>query len=354
MEWYKLKAAGVKESAIEKLMNRLDSYEDIFKLDKDQLRFYFQFDDETIEAIYSSKNINLENEIKKYEKQGINIISLKNEYYPEKLKNISHPPLFLYYRGDLSLTEKKTIGVVGTRRPTVYGRNVCEKIIDELVNAGVVTVSGLASGIDTVCHKRTIEKKGKTIAVVGSGLDVIYPAENKNYWKIIGEEGLLVSEYPLGTPPNNFNFPRRNRIIAGLSRGVAVIESKEKGGSLITASLALEEGREVFAVPGDIYSPASAGTNELIKKSEAKLITSGKDILDEYGWESGKEKESEPDIVLSEDERVIYNILTVEKSLDELITESGMRAKNLLALLMEMEINGIVSSISGGKYRRKK
>lgn len=266
MEWYKLKAAGVKESAIEKLMNRLDSYEDIFKLDKDQLRFYFQFDDETIEAIYSSKNINLENEIKKYEKQGINIISLKDEYYPEKLKNISHPPLFLYYRGDLSLTEKKTIGVVGTRRPTVYGRNVCEKIIDELVNAGVVTVSGLASGIDTVCHKRTIEKKGKTIAVVGSGLDVIYPAENKNYWKIIGEEGLLVSEYPLGTPPNNFNFPRRNRIIAGLSRGVAVIESKEKGGSLITASLALEEGREVFAVPGDIYSPASAGTNELIKK----------------------------------------------------------------------------------------
>ena len=354
MEWYKLKAAGVKESAIEKLMNRLDSYEDIFKLDKDQLRFYFQFDDETIEVIYSSKNINLENEIKKYEKQGINIISLKDEYYPEKLKNISHPPLFLYYRGDLSLTEKKTIGVVGTRRPTVYGRNVCEKIIDELVNAGVVTVSGLASGIDTVCHKRTIEKKGKTIAVVGSGLDVIYPAENKNYWKIIGEEGLLVSEYPLGTPPNNFNFPRRNRIIAGLSRGVAVIESKEKGGSLITASLALEEGREVFAVPGDIYSPASAGTNELIKKSEAKLITSGKDILDEYGWESGKEKESEPDIVLSEDERVIYNILTVEKSLDELITESGMRAKNLLALLMEMEINGIVSSISGGKYRRKK
>lgn len=354
MEWYKLKAAGVKESAIEKLMNRLDSYEDIFKLDKDQLRFYFQFDDETIEAIYFSKNINLENEIKKYEKQGINIISLKDEYYPEKLKNISHPPLFLYYRGDLSLTEKKTIGVVGTRRPTVYGRNVCEKIIDELVNAGVVTVSGLALGIDTVCHKRTIEKKGKTIAVVGSGLDVIYPAENKNYWKIIGEEGLLVSEYPLGTPPNNFNFPRRNRIIAGLSRGVAVIESKEKGGSLITASLALEEGREVFAVPGDIYSPASAGTNELIKKSEAKLITSGKDILDEYGWESGKEKESEPDIVLNEDERVIYNILTVEKSLDELITESGMRAKNLLALLMEMEINGIVSSISGGKYRRKK
>ena len=118
--------------------------QDIFKLDKDQLRFYFQFDDETIEAIYSMKNINLENEIKKYEKQGINIISLKDEYYPEKLKNISHPPLFLYYRGDFSLAEKKTIGVVGTRRPTVYGRNVCEKIIDELVNAGVVTVSGLA------------------------------------------------------------------------------------------------------------------------------------------------------------------------------------------------------------------
>lgn len=354
MEWYRLRAAGIKDSAVEKLMERLENYEDIFKLDKDQLRFYFQFDNEMIEKIFFSKNLNLEKEIQRYENYGIKIISLKDKNYPEKLKNISHPPLFLYYKGDITLTEKRTIGIVGTRRPTVYGKNACEKIIDDLVSAGVVTVSGLASGIDSVCHRRTLEKKGKTIAVVGSGLDVIYPAENRKYWNLIGEEGLIISEYPLGTPPNNFNFPRRNRIIAGLSRGTAVIESKEKGGSLITAALALEEGREVFAVPGDIYSPASAGTNELIKKSEAKLITSGKDILDEYGWKAGKENTAECELPLDENERAVYSILTVEKSLDEMIAESGIKAKNLLAILMDMEIKGIVSSISGGKYRRKK
>lgn len=356
MEWYRLRASGVKDSVVGKLMEKLNSYEDIFKLDKDQLKFYFKFSDDIINSIYRSKEIDLEREIKKLLDLGIKIISFKDENYPQNLKNISQPPLFLYYMGDLSLAEGKIIGIVGTRRATVYGKNCCEKIVDDLVGADVVTVSGLAAGIDTICHKRTIEKGGKTIAVVGSGLDVIYPTENRKYWKEIGENHLLISEYPLGTPPNNFNFPRRNRIIAGLSQGVAVIESKEKGGSLITAYLALEEGRDVFAVPGDIYSPASMGTNELIKNSEAKLITSGKDILDEYGWKAGKKKEKqiECSIPMNEEERKIYEILTVEKNLDEIIVESRMKAGNLLAILMDMEIKGIVSSISGGKYRRKK
>ena len=147
----------------------------------------------------------------------------------------------------------------------------------------------------------------------------------------------------------------RNRIIAGLSKGVAVIESKEKGGSLITAYLALEEGRDVFAVPGDIFSPVSAGTNELIKKSEAKLITSGKDILEEYGWDISQKNSTDfLDIPMNEMERKVYEILSTEKNLDEIIAESGIKAGNLLALLMEMEIKGIVSSVSGGKYRRKK
>lgn len=356
MEWYRLRVAGVKDSIVGKLMEKLENYEDIFKLDKNQLGFYFQFSDDIISSIYHSRNIDLEKEIKKLSDLGIKIVSLKDKNYPENLKNISQPPLFLYYMGDLSLAEGKIIGIVGTRRATVYGRNCCEKVVDDLVNADVVTVSGLATGIDTICHKRTIERGGKTIAVVGSGLDVIYPSENRKYWKEIGENHLLISEYPLGTPPNNFNFPRRNRIIAGLSKGIAVIESKEKGGSLITAYLALEEGRDVFAVPGDIYSPASMGTNELIKNSEAKLITSGKDILKEYGWGVGKKKENqiECSIPMDENEKKIYEILTVEKNLDEIIMESKMKAGSLLAILMDMEIKGIISSISGGKYRRKK
>ncbi len=356
MEWYRLRAAGVKDLIIENLMKKLESYQEIFLLDRNQLKLYFQIDDEAINLIYYSRNMDLTEHFEKLKSLNINVVSLKDETYPEALKNISHPPLFLYYQGDLSLAQEKTIGVVGTRRATVYGKNCCEKIVDDLINGGVVTVSGLALGIDTVCHKRTLERGGKTIAVVGSGLDVIYPSENKKYWNEISEKGLLISEFPLGTPPNPYNFPQRNRIIVGLSKGVAVIESKEKGGSLITAGLALEEGRDVFAVPGDIYSPASIGTNELIKKSEAKLITSGMDILDEYGWSiiQKERKNTECSIPMDGNEKKIYNILSIEKNLDEIILESGIKAGNLLAILMNMEIKGIVASISGGKYRRKK
>lgn len=357
MEWYRLKAAGIKDSIIGRLMKELENYQDIFLLDRNQLKKYFKIDDETVNIIYESRNADFSEEFKKLEKLNIKVISIKDEKYPERLKQIAQPPVFLYYRGDISLAGKeKTIAVVGTRKPTVYGKNSCERIIDELIEGDITTISGLALGIDTVCHKRTLQKGGKTIAVVGSGLDVVYPYENKKYWEEIGEKGLLLSEFPPETPPNAYNFPRRNRIIAGLSRGVAVIESKSKGGSLITAYLALEEGRDVFAVPGDIFSPASEGTNELIKKSEAKLITSGKDILDEFGWNTLK-KEKEENLCkfsMTEEEYKIYEILNVEKNLDEIILESGIKAGNLLALLMEMEIKGIVSSISGGKYRRKK
>lgn len=356
MEWYRLKTVGIKDSVIRKLMAEFESYQEIFMLDRNKLKKYFQLDDDTINSIYISRNKDLTKEKEKLENLEIKIISLKDEEYPKPLKNISQPPLFLHYRGDISLaSNEKIIGIVGTRRATVYGKNACERIVDDLVLGGVVTVSGLASGIDTICHKRTLQRGGKTIAVVGSGLDVIYPSENKKYWKEIGEKGLIISEFPLGTPPNNFNFPMRNRIIAGLSRGVAVIESKAKGGSLITSYIALEEGRDVFAVPGDIFSPVSVGTNELIKKSEAKLITSGKDILEEYNWNfSEKEKNNENNIPMNEIERKIYNILSTEKNLDEIIIESGIKAGNLLALLMEMEIKEIISSVSGGKYRRKK
>lgn len=356
MEWYRLKMAGIKDSVIIKLMKEFDSYQEIFMISRDKFKQYFKFADEVINSIYDSRNRDFSKEKEKLKNLGIKVISIVDDEYPVFLKNISSPPLFLHYRGDISLADsEKIIGVVGTRRATVYGRNACEKIVDDLVDGDVVTVSGLASGIDTVCHKRTLQKGGKTIAVVGSGLDVIYPAENRKYWQEIGEKGLIISEFPLGTPPNNFNFPMRNRIIAGLSKGVAVIESKEKGGSLITAYLALEEGRDVFAVPGDIFSPVSAGTNELIKKSEAKLITSGKDILEEFGWNISQKSEADfLDISMNEMERKVYEILSTEKNLDEIIAESGIKAGNLLALLMEMEIKGIVSSVSGGKYRRKK
>lgn len=351
MEWYRLRIIGLKDSIIAKLMLHFEKYNDIFLLDKELLKLYFKFDDETISLIYQSKKTNLEKELTFFKEKNINIISLKDKNYPINLKNISHPPLFLYYKGDISIANEKTIGIVGTRRPTTYGKRVCEKITNDLVKSQVTIVSGLALGIDTISHKTTLENNGKTIAVVGSGLDIIYPRENKKYWEEIGEKGLLISEFPLGTEPLSYNFPMRNRIIVGLSKGIVVVESKEKGGSLITASLALEEGRDVFAIPGDIYSPVSTGTNNLIKNSEAKLITSSEDILKEFNWPI--KEFNKINLNLSEDELKIYNILEKEKSLDELIIITGIKAKILLAILMEMEINGYILSISGGKYIRK-
>ncbi|WP_300360665.1 DNA-processing protein DprA [Fusobacterium sp.] len=351
MEWYRLRIVKIKYKNILKLMNSFENYQDIFKLTDEQLKLYFKFDDETILLLHKSKKINLEEELKSLKNLGIKIVSLKDKDYPINLKNISHPPVFLYYKGDLNLADKNTIGIVGTRKPTIYGKRVCEKITCELVESDVVTVSGLAFGIDTICHKTTLENNGKTIAVVGSGLDIPYPKENKNYWEEIGKKGLIISEFPMGTEPIAYNFPLRNRIIVGLSKGIVVIESKEKGGSLITAGLALEEGRDVFSVPGDIYSPASIGTNNLIKNSEAKLVTCGEDILKEFNWDI-KEK-NKVNLNLSEDEFKIYNSLIKEKNLDELVVSTGIKPKILLAILMDMEINGYISSISGGKYIRK-
>ena len=338
MEWYKLRAAGVKDSIIRNLMSAFKEYLDIFKLDEFQ-------------KIIDSQTLSLDEEIKNLKKNKVKVLSLKSSNYPEELKNISQPPVYLYYKGDISLLKGKRIGVVGTRKATVYGKITCEKMTEDLVNNEITTVSGLALGIDSICHKKTLDKNGKTIAVVGSGLDVIYPKENRILWENIEKSGLIISEYPLGTEPIGYNFPMRNRIIVGLSRGILVIESQKKGGSLITAELALEEGREVFAVPGDIFSPSSEGCNNLIKNSQAKLTTDVKDIIIEYGWELKNNKNN--NLKLTSYEEKIFFLLEKEKNLDELILGTSLKASEILSILMDLEIKHIIVSIPGGKYRRK-
>ncbi|MHD0318404.1 DNA-processing protein DprA [Fusobacterium sp. THCT1E2] len=351
MEWYKLRAANVKDSVIRNLMSAFKEYLDIFKLDEFQLRKYFNIDDGEYKKIINSKTLSLDKEIENLKKNKVKVLSLKSQNYPEELKNISQPPVFLYYKGDISLLENRRIGVVGTRKATTYGRITCEKMTEDLIENGITTVSGLALGIDSICHKRTLEKSGKTIAVVGSGLDIIYPKENRILWEQIEKYGLIISEYPLGTEPIGYNFPMRNRIIVGLSRGILVIESQKKGGSLITAELALEEGREVFAVPGDIFSPSSEGCNNLIKNSQAKLTTDVKDIIVEYEWKIKNNKNSNLDLTSYEEK--IFSLLEKEKNLDELILESSFKASEILSILMDLEIKHIIVSIPGGKYRRK-
>lgn len=352
MEWYRLVVTKLKDSSFRTLLKKFKNYEDIFLLDKIHLKKYCNLDEEEIEKIYCSKDINLEDELKKLELKGVSLLFIRDIDYPEELKNIAKPPIFLYYIGDIGLLQKRKIAVVGTRRATSYGKIACDKIVRELVENEIVTVSGLAAGIDSICHKKTLEYGGKTIAVIGSGLDVVYPRENEKLWKVIGEKGLIIGEYPLGTEPFAYNFPMRNRIIVGISQGVVVVESKSKGGSLITAELALEEGREVFAIPGEIFSPASEGCNSLIKNSSAKLITSVEDILEEFGWKQKKIVE-ENKLNLTDYEKKIYNVLEREKNLDEIIEETSMKAGEILSILMDLEVKKIVISVAGGKYRRK-
>ncbi|MGL5055341.1 MAG: DNA-processing protein DprA [Fusobacteriaceae bacterium] len=352
-EWYKLKVKGLSDSNIRILLGVTKTYSEIFTLTREQFTLYLNFNDEIIDKIMSSEQIDLELEQKKLEENKVKVLFIQDEEYPESLKNIGTPPLFLYYKGNIELLKEFIIGVVGTRNATCYGRVACEKFTLGLVEAGIVTVSGLALGIDTICHKKTLLEKGKTIAIVGSGLDVIYPKENRSLWEEIAKEGLLISEYPLGTQPQQYHFPMRNRIIAGISNGILVVESKKKGGSLITASIAVEEGKDVFAVPGEIFSDFSQGCNDLIKNSQAKLVVKVEDILEEYGIKiSVLNKKSK--LELSKLEKEVYETLNTNKSLDEILIEVKGKTSEVLATLVDLEIKGLVVATLGGCYMKKK
>ena len=216
-------------------------------------------------------------EIKKLQEQKVKVITILDGGYPQRLKEIYLPPIVLFYRGNLSLINRRAVAIVGSRDHSKYAKDCIHELIPVLVNDDIVVISGLARGVDTLAHEETLKANGSTIAVIGSGLDVVYPLENSKLYDLIAKRGLIISEYPLQSRPLKFHFPYRNRIIAGLSHGVCVIEAKEKSGSLITANLALSENREVFAVPGSIFSIHSKGTNSLIEAG-ACLVSSGETI----------------------------------------------------------------------------
>ena len=216
-------------------------------------------------------------EIKRLQEQKVKVLTILDGAYPQRLKEIYLPPIVLFYRGNLSLVNKRAVAIVGSRDHSKYARDCIHELIPVLVKDDIVVISGLARGVDTLAHEETLKANGETIAVIGSGLDMVYPPENSKLYDVIAKRGLILSEYPLQSRPLKFHFPYRNRIIAGLSHGVCVIEAKEKSGSLITANLALSENREVFAVPGSIFSTHSKGTNSLIEAG-ACLVSSGETI----------------------------------------------------------------------------
>lgn len=294
----------------------------------------------------------IDSQLKKLDIKGIKIVTINDKDYPETLRNIDDAPVVLYIKGEIQREDKFTIAVVGSRKYTFYGRFAAEKLSSELSSMGFTIVSGMARGIDTLAHAAAIKSGGRSIAVLGSGIDVPYPPENKGLMEKISESGYVMSEFPPGTQPDRENFPRRNRLISGLSLGVLVVEAAADSGSLITASCAAEQGKEVFAVPGNINSVNSAGTNELIKNG-AKLVQDVRDIIEELapvlkGFIKTKEKVR---VELSDEERRLCDIMTAEpRHVDMLSRESGMSVSKVLGILLSLELKGVVKQTEGKKF----
>jgi DNA processing protein len=284
------------------------------------------------------------------ERYNIGFLSYFDDLYPPLLKHIFDPPPFLFYRGDIGKDYwRRVIAIVGTRKPSNYGKLMTKKIGTQLAEMGFTIVSGLAYGIDTLAHFSALEVNGKTIAVMGTGCDQIYPARNKELAKQIIEKGLLLSEYIPGSKAEKWNFPTRNRIISGISLGCLVIEGSEKSGAMLTAKFALDQNRDVFALPGDINREEAKGPNSLIK-SGAKIVTSVQDILDEYDLTLEQSEISFPQ--LSPEEESIYQIIVKNKpeaAFDTILIEAEMSISKLSTVLLNLELKSVIKKIPGNK-----
>ena len=293
-------------------------------------------------------------ELERLLESGVSAYTWHDEEYPPRLKEIYDLPPVIYVKGSLIPEDERSIAVVGTRGPSHYGKLVAERLVCDIAGAGVTIVSGLARGVDGISHRAALDAGQRTIAVLGSGLDIIYPREHTNLSERIVESGALVSEHPLGTRPDARNFPRRNRIMSGMTLGTLVIEAGARSGALITARQALEENREVFAVPGRIYDRNSNGTNRLIRESAAKLVTKYEDVLEELNL-TAVAQQIEMAVLFPEDEseaELLRHINFEPVHVDEVCRNSGRSAPDVSSTLAMMELKGLVKQIGGMNYVR--
>ena len=292
-------------------------------------------------------------EMEKLEQKGVQVLTYHDLHYPARLKEIYDYPPLLYVRGSLLPEDEWCLAVVGTRRATAYGRQVTEEIVANLARSRITIVSGLARGIDSIAHRAALDAGGRSIAVCAHGLDMVYPGENMSLARRIMEQGALISEHPLGVKPKPEYFPRRNRILSGISLGVLVTEAGEGSGALITASLALEQDREVLAVPGSIFSPASRGTNRLIQEG-ARLVSSFRDILEELNL-GAVAQQMEIKEILPETEteaRLLKQLSAEPVHVDEVVRGTGLPVATVSSTLAMMELKGLVRSTGNMKYVR--
>ncbi|HBY20701.1 MAG: DNA protecting protein DprA [Clostridiales bacterium GWE2_32_10] len=364
---------GIGNKKISKLFGAFDSPMDIYNANEGDLRQVMGLAAKDITEIEKSKG---KFDIKKYEEymleNEIKYITIQDKNYPKLLKNIYDPPYILYYKGSLPNKNDVMVGVVGSRHCTEYGKKVAYNISKSLAEANVTIVSGMAIGTDTFAHKGALDGKGKTIAVLGCGVDICYPKSNKDLMKEIIKNGAVISEYPPKLEPIRQLFPARNRIISGLSKGVLVVEAAIKSGSLITVNQALEQGRDVFSIPGNITSELSGGTNQLIKQG-AIAVTKHMDILLEIGVAEPKvvsaakiihqeeienakeiiEEENIFDKLLDEDEKIVYACINLKNSyIDDLASESKFDISKLQHVLTMLEIKGIIKQLPGKRFER--
>ena len=300
--------------------------------------------------------VNLDAELERIEKAGVRVVTREDADYPKNLREIYDPPLVLYVQGTLHERDALAIGIVGSRRTSLYGQDMARKLSYQLARLGVTVVSGLARGIDTAAHKGALQAKGRTVAAIGCGIDVMYPPENKKLAEeIVAKDGAVVSEFPFGVKPDRQNFPMRNRIISGWSLGVVVVEANLKSGALITASFAAEQGRQVFAVPGRADSALAKGSNKLIKDG-AKLTEDAEDVLSEFEYllprrtklEAAGVAEPGVTVKLSEsEEKILAAIGTEEVGIDELIRGTGLTTACVSATLLNLEMKRLVKQLPG-------
>ncbi len=324
----------------------------------DQLR-KAGLDQRSLQSLLTTRvTCDLDAELQAVEKAGARAVTLEDVEYPAPLRNIPDPPALLYVKGSLLETDQKALAVVGTRRATTYGKTMTREIVEPLAQTGVVIVSGLANGIDTVAHQSAIDAGGRTLAAMATGIDQIYPPQNHRLAEAIQAHGALLTELPLGEPPESRHFAPRNRIVSGLSLGTLVVEAAERSGALLTANLALDQGRDVFAVPGNASSPTSKGTNTLIQQG-AVMVTGAADILDALKLASPQFRSRSPRVSVEAVEAqgeneievaILHSLSTEPQNIDDLSQRIGFPVKQVSSALTILELKGFVQQVGSMQF----
>lgn len=343
--------SGVGPSRFRRLLSHFGTAEAAWRASAQDLGMA-GLDAKTLETLIARRaRIDLDREMERIERAGVILATLEDENYPPLLKHVADAPPVLYIRGELRPVDELALAVVGTRRATVYGKQACERLVQEVAGRGVTIVSGLARGIDAVAHRTALAAGGRTVAVVASGVDVVYPPDHAALARDIALNGAIISEYAFGTPPEAGNFPARNRIISGMTRATLVVEAGDSSGALITANFALEQGRDVLAVPGSILAASSVGTNRLIQQG-AKLIQDAQDILDELDVVTVGQQLAFRSIAPDDPvERSLLDVLSGEPlHIDEIVRQINLPVSAVSSALALLELKGMARHVGGMQY----